>query len=180
MCHSGVFHVYPQGNTTLFHPFRSASMVTQLVIWIVVCSTICDNPTRFVLSARDPYVHQMTLIPLLCDSCIDNRHDLREIQCLMRRRGIRLPLCERIPRGDRFRQHKVRKSPHWLILRPDGNVNASSIALYGLILFYGLTKDELVGRRPLAKFLSIKLIVMATFYQSFVVCPLFILAFLEA
>ncbi|KAI0259472.1 DUF300-domain-containing protein [Gloeopeniophorella convolvens] len=43
-----------------------------------------------------------------------------------------------------------------------------SVALYGLILFYGLTKDELVGRRPLAKFLSIKLIVMFTFYQSFV------------
>ena len=44
-----------------------------------------------------------------------------------------------------------------------------SIALYGLILFYGLTKEELVGRRPLAKFLSIKLIVMFTFYQAFVV-----------
>jgi len=43
-----------------------------------------------------------------------------------------------------------------------------SVALYGLILFYGLTKEELVGRRPLAKFLSIKLIVMFTFYQSFV------------
>ncbi|KAG8746558.1 hypothetical protein FRC12_014250 [Ceratobasidium sp. 428] len=43
-----------------------------------------------------------------------------------------------------------------------------SVALYGLILFYGLTKDELVGRRPLAKFLTIKLIVMATFYQEFV------------
>jgi len=44
-----------------------------------------------------------------------------------------------------------------------------SIALYGLILFYDLTKGELAGRRPLAKFLSIKLIVMFTFYQSFVV-----------
>jgi hypothetical protein len=38
-----------------------------------------------------------------------------------------------------------------------------------LILFYGLTKEELAGHRPLAKFLSIKLIVMFTFYQSFVV-----------
>ena len=45
----------------------------------------------------------------------------------------------------------------------------SSIALYGLLLFYGLTKDELVGRKPLAKFLSIKLIVMFTFYQALVV-----------
>ena len=44
-----------------------------------------------------------------------------------------------------------------------------SIALYGLVLFYGLTKEELAGDRPLAKFLSIKLIVMFTFYQSFVV-----------
>ncbi|KAL0948350.1 hypothetical protein HGRIS_010936 [Hohenbuehelia grisea] len=43
-----------------------------------------------------------------------------------------------------------------------------SIALYGLFLFYALVKDELVGRRPLAKFLAIKLIVMATFYQAFV------------
>lgn len=31
---------------------------------------------------------------------------------------------------------------------------------------------ELEGRRPLAKFLSIKLIVMFTFYQSFVVSDL--------
>ncbi|KAJ3749905.1 organic solute transporter Ostalpha-domain-containing protein [Lentinula detonsa] len=43
-----------------------------------------------------------------------------------------------------------------------------SVALYGLFLFYGLTKEELVGRRPLAKFLAIKLIVMFTWYQSFV------------
>jgi len=43
-----------------------------------------------------------------------------------------------------------------------------SIALYGLVLFYVLTKEELAGRRPLAKFLCIKLIVFATFYQSFV------------
>ena len=43
------------------------------------------------------------------------------------------------------------------------------IALYGLLIFYGLTKDELQGRRPLAKFLAIKLIVMFTFYQALVV-----------
>lgn len=43
-----------------------------------------------------------------------------------------------------------------------------SVALYGLLVFYGLTKDELKGKRPLAKFLSIKLIVMFTFYQSFI------------
>ncbi|OSX62559.1 hypothetical protein POSPLADRAFT_1065820 [Postia placenta MAD-698-R-SB12] len=43
-----------------------------------------------------------------------------------------------------------------------------TIALYGLILFYGLTREELKGRRPLAKFLSIKLIVMFTFYQGLV------------
>ncbi|KAJ7482543.1 DUF300-domain-containing protein [Mycena latifolia] len=43
-----------------------------------------------------------------------------------------------------------------------------TIALYGLLIFFGLTKDELAGRRPLAKFLCIKLIVMFTFYQGFV------------
>jgi len=43
-----------------------------------------------------------------------------------------------------------------------------TVALYGLIIFYGLTKDELEGRRPLAKFLAIKLIVFFTFYQAFV------------
>ncbi|KAG9015689.1 hypothetical protein FRB90_004441 [Tulasnella sp. 427] len=43
-----------------------------------------------------------------------------------------------------------------------------SVALYGLIIFYGLTKEELIGRRPLAKFMAIKLIVFFTFYQTFV------------
>ncbi|TBU25288.1 organic solute transporter Ostalpha-domain-containing protein [Dichomitus squalens] len=43
-----------------------------------------------------------------------------------------------------------------------------TVALYGLLIFYGLTKDELVGKKPLAKFLSIKLIVMFTFYQYLV------------
>jgi hypothetical protein len=47
-----------------------------------------------------------------------------------------------------------------------------SIALYGLLVFYGLVHEELKGRRPMAKFLSIKLIVMFTFYQSFVVSTL--------
>ncbi|KAF9652543.1 DUF300-domain-containing protein [Thelephora ganbajun] len=42
-----------------------------------------------------------------------------------------------------------------------------TVALYGLLVFYGLTKDELKGKRPLAKFLAIKLIVFFTFYQSF-------------
>lgn len=49
------------------------------------------------------------------------------------------------------------------------HVRLRRIALYGLLIFYGLTKDELKGKKPLAKFLSIKLIVMFTFYQSFVV-----------
>ncbi|KAI9446206.1 hypothetical protein H4582DRAFT_537999 [Lactarius indigo] len=43
---------------------------------------------------------------------------------------------------------------------------APSVLFYGLILFYGLTKGELAGRRPIAKFLLFKLIVTFTFYQS--------------
>ncbi|KZT60566.1 DUF300-domain-containing protein [Calocera cornea HHB12733] len=43
-----------------------------------------------------------------------------------------------------------------------------TIALYGLIVFYVLTHEELKDRRPLAKFLSIKLIVFFTFYQGWV------------
>ncbi|KIY62145.1 DUF300-domain-containing protein [Cylindrobasidium torrendii FP15055 ss-10] len=43
-----------------------------------------------------------------------------------------------------------------------------TIALYGLLVFYALTSEELKGQRPLAKFMCIKLIVMVPFYQSFV------------
>jgi len=49
-------------------------------------------------------------------------------------------------------------------------INLLSIALYGLFVFYGLMHGELQNRRPMAKFLSIKLIVMFTFYQAFMVC----------
>ncbi|KIM43917.1 hypothetical protein M413DRAFT_442985 [Hebeloma cylindrosporum] len=49
------------------------------------------------------------------------------------------------------------------------NFVSISIALYGLLVFYGLMHEELKGRRPMAKFLAIKLIVMFTFYQSFVI-----------
>lgn len=43
-----------------------------------------------------------------------------------------------------------------------------SVALYGLIVLYGLIKDDLQGKRPLSKFVSIKLGIMFIFYQSFV------------
>ncbi|GAA5967214.1 hypothetical protein JCM11641_000479 [Rhodosporidiobolus odoratus] len=43
-----------------------------------------------------------------------------------------------------------------------------SVALYGLIVLYDLVKEQLAGRKPLAKFLCIKLVVMLTFYQSFI------------
>ncbi|KAG7098575.1 hypothetical protein E1B28_000506 [Marasmius oreades] len=59
--------------------------------------------------------------------------------------------------------------PHWANVYLQAIDFASiSVALYGLLLFYGLTKEELAKRKPLAKFLAIKLIVMFTFYQSFV------------
>jgi hypothetical protein len=79
-------------------------------------------------------------------------------------------LCRGISRLSRFCQHQVRSSDCSV---PFLSRCFYSIALYGLILFYGLTKDELAGNRPLAKFLSIKLIVMFTFYQSFVVSRTF-------
>ncbi|KAF8345870.1 organic solute transporter Ostalpha-domain-containing protein [Amanita rubescens] len=43
-----------------------------------------------------------------------------------------------------------------------------SVALYGLLLFYNLTNEDLRGRRPLAKFLAIKMLVFLTFYQVFI------------
>ena len=43
-----------------------------------------------------------------------------------------------------------------------------SIALYGLIVLYVLVKEDLKGRRPLAKFASIKLVIFLTYYQGFV------------
>jgi Organic solute transporter Ostalpha len=48
--------------------------------------------------------------------------------------------------------------------------DSSSIAQYGLSLFHDLTKKRLAGHRPLAKFLSIKSILMFTSYQSLLVC----------
>ncbi len=47
-------------------------------------------------------------------------------------------------------------------------LTSTRIALYGLLIFYGLTAEELKGRRPLSKFVCIKLIVMVPFYQGFV------------
>ncbi|CAO1634055.1 unnamed protein product [Sympodiomycopsis kandeliae] len=43
-----------------------------------------------------------------------------------------------------------------------------SIALYGLIVLYGLLKQDLQGKKPLAKFLTIKLGIFFIFYQGFV------------
>ncbi|KAI8459772.1 organic solute transporter Ostalpha-domain-containing protein [Phakopsora pachyrhizi] len=42
-----------------------------------------------------------------------------------------------------------------------------SLALYGLIGFYNVTRVQLKGKSPLAKFLTIKGIVFFTFYQGF-------------
>lgn len=49
------------------------------------------------------------------------------------------------------------------------------VAGYGLNVFYGLVREELAGRRPLAKFRAINLILMVTFYQSLVVRFLLVL-----
>jgi len=60
-------------------------------------------------------------------------------------------------------------NPHFAYAYLEGvDFISITVALYGLFVFYTLTKQELKGRRPLAKFMAIKLIVFATFYQSFV------------
>lgn len=41
-----------------------------------------------------------------------------------------------------------------------------SIALYGLIVLYGLVRQELKGRRPLMKFATVKLAIFFTFCKS--------------
>ena len=48
---------------------------------------------------------------------------------------------------------------HWRI----SSFVAFSVALYALLVFYTLTREDLEGRQPLAKFLSVKLIVFFTF-----------------
>ena len=48
---------------------------------------------------------------------------------------------------------------HWRI----SNFVALSVTLYALLVFYTLTGEDLEGRQPLAKFLSIKFIVLFTF-----------------
>jgi len=112
-------------------------------------------------------------------SRFDSRHHLRALWSPLFSSRFFAPLGQCLPRMHHLHQHQVCvslsvcvrvKAQHLyqkthVILR----MLASSIALYGLLLFYGLTSDELKGRRPMAKFLAIKLIVMFTFYQSFVV-----------
>lgn len=46
------------------------------------------------------------------------------------------------------------------------------VALYGLVCLYQLTKERIKDKRPLAKFLSIKLIVALTYYQAFIFAAL--------
>lgn len=127
----------------------------------MVCIAICNRSTR---QAR---VLIQTCLSTDDASHLHRRHNLREIRRPLRQRRVRPTLCQRLPICCRFRQHLVRvflSSSHPRLMHC-----VCRIALYGLLVFFGLTKEELVGRRPLAKFLCIKLIVMFTFYQSFVV-----------
>ncbi|CEH15841.1 Predicted seven transmembrane receptor-rhodopsin family [Ceraceosorus bombacis] len=43
-----------------------------------------------------------------------------------------------------------------------------SVALYGLIVLYALIKKDLEGKKPLAKFMTIKMAIFFIFYQTFV------------
>ena len=51
---------------------------------------------------------------------------------------------------------------HWRI----SSFVSFSVALYALLVFYTLTREDLEGRQPLAKFLSIKFIVFFTFCKQ--------------
>ncbi|KAG8913628.1 hypothetical protein FRC01_004452 [Tulasnella sp. 417] len=48
------------------------------------------------------------------------------------------------------------------------DVIAMFAALYGLILFYIITKDILANRNPLSKFLAIKIVIFLGIFQNFV------------
>lgn len=54
-----------------------------------------------------------------------------------------------------------------LLARP--NLTHCSFGLYALFFFYKLTKEELAGRRPLAKFMAIKLVVAAMILQAILI-----------
>nr|ODN93168.1 hypothetical protein L203_00437 [Cryptococcus depauperatus CBS 7841] len=59
-------------------------------------------------------------------------------------------------------------SPHYATVYLEAiNFVSISIALYGLIVFYVLCKENLNGMKPLNKFLAIKLIVFFAVYQNF-------------
>eukprot|EP00922_Rhytidocystis_sp_ex-Travisia-forbesii_P018306 GHVS01027212.1.p1 GENE.GHVS01027212.1~~GHVS01027212.1.p1 ORF type:complete len:749 (-),score=85.61 GHVS01027212.1:337-2583(-) len=57
---------------------------------------------------------------------------------------------------------------YWICLGFVYNVSVCT-ALYGLLLFYMATRhhSQLVGRRPVRKFVAIKLVIIATWYQGF-------------
>lgn len=101
------------------------------------------------------------------NSRVDSRDRLSNLWRLVSNFVAEPILCLSISCNRRLHQHNV-GSTFPLSYSPTETLRLS-IALYGLVVFYGLTKDELKGRRPLAKFLAIKLIVFLTFYQAFVV-----------
>ena len=154
---AGVLHVYAQSELAHYPCLFPRSSFQRLV----VCHAIRFDSARYALrigcSSVLAHVHH---------SALYGGHDMPSLQCVVRLRVLQRSLCRGISGLGGFRQHQV----HPTYALPSCADGYSSIALYGLILFYGLTKEELAGRRPLAKFLSIKLIVMFTFYQSFMVC----------
>lgn len=58
----------------------------------------------------------------------------------------------------------------WLVFDPSVRRFCGLILVVMQILFYVLTREELKGRRPLAKFLCIKLIVMYVFLPLILTC----------
>lgn len=128
----------------------------------MVRSPIRDFSTKYVeISDR------ATPVLNVLDSCVASGNHLPDLRRVVPHSDTEPILRLSLACTCRLLQHNVRATS--LVSLCLAETWLSSTALYGLIVFYGLTKDELKDKRPLAKFLAIKLIVVLTFYQSFLV-----------
>jgi hypothetical protein len=128
---------------------------------VVVRLAICVRPAKYV--SRMTKWQQRELI---FNSHYFDCYHLPSIWCIVRIAKLQFPFRKRLSGCDRFCQRQVGDT---YSISLTTLLTLPSVALYGLLLFYNLTNDDLRGRRPLAKFLAIKMLVFLTFYQVFLV-----------